>query len=85
MEAVASIRSVFAFHFVFVFVKISTRFRFFLQFELKAVLEHMNVKVTDSDIFQMIADVDEDNSGAIGSSFLHTCFFFIYIMRAKVR
>ena len=38
------------------------------QFELKKVLEHMNVKVTDSDVFQMISEVDEDNSGAIGLS-----------------
>ena len=35
------------------------------QFELKKVLEHMNVKVSDSDVFQMISEVDEDNSGAI--------------------
>ena len=41
-------------------------FSFFLQFELKKVLEHMNVKVSDSDVFQMISEVDEDNSGAIG-------------------
>ena len=27
----------------------------------------MNVKVSDSDVFQMISEVDEDNSGAIGS------------------
>merc|ERR1711934_834314 len=35
------------------------------QFELKAVLEHMQIKVTDADVFQMISEVDEDNSGAI--------------------
>ena len=26
----------------------------------------MHIKVTDADVFQMISDVDEDNSGAIG-------------------
>merc|ERR1711934_314636 len=34
-------------------------------FKLKAVLEHMHIKVTDADVFQMISEVDEDNSGAI--------------------
>ena len=37
-----------------------------MQFELKKVLEQMHVKVTDADVFQMISEVDEDNSGAIG-------------------
>ena len=26
----------------------------------------MHIKVTDADVFQMISEVDEDNSGAIG-------------------
>ena len=37
-----------------------------MQFELKKVLEQMHVKVTDADVFQMISEVDEDNSGSIG-------------------
>ena len=39
---------------------------YILQFELKQVLEHMQIKVSDADVFQMISEVDEDNSGAIG-------------------
>ena len=27
----------------------------------------MHIKVSDADVFQMISEVDEDNSGAIGS------------------
>ena len=38
----------------------------FIQFELKQVLEHMRIKVTDADVFQMISEVDDDHSGAIG-------------------
>ena len=38
-----------------------------LQFELKDVLQHMHIQVSDADVFQMISEVDEDNSGAIGS------------------
>ena len=33
----------------------------------------MHVKVTDADVFQMISEVDEDNSGAIGE---HTFVLF---------
>ena len=37
------------------------------------MLEHMDVKVSDADVFQMISEVDEDNSGAIG---LHLTFLY---------
>ena len=37
-----------------------------MQFELKQVLEQMHIKVSDADVFQMISEVDEDNSGSIG-------------------
>ena len=47
-----------------------------MQFELKAVLEHMQIKVTDADVFQMISEVDEDNSGAIGLYYSLTLIFF---------